>query len=789
MYGCALELLATSSDLSSNTAVQFCQAIFDPKKPSDMLLKLEKLEQELAKAAGKCEDTAHAHQEATFKSYLQEAQDSLNRITRHMEHVFQWVNDQEWRELLEWVSNFQYGRHHDEIEERREPNTGDWLVQDKRFCDWMNSPSDSTLWLQGSPSLLGFSECRRQLVESFNLYSISVIILDGLDEVLDDELDILIEALDDAIAETKDRGKVKLFVASRPEKNIAAKYGSSSTIIIQAQDNEKDIEKYVTNEMNKFGRKHPKSDVNTMKSTIIRAILDKCDNMFLWAALQVKQIIQCNTVDSIHYALENLPKGLDEMYDQIYRKIHTRFPPEQAIAERALKWVLCTPYPLTSEELLSAACMCIEKENMKLSSCIQQESLLSICENLVVVDTDGRWRYFHLSAREYLEKTYGIYQQAHFYCAQVCLLSLMRTFGPATLPGSSEDPFNQAHPFSRHTQTCWIVYVIGQTENDQYVILLKKFLDSPDKSSVLYIRWLDQLSGHDIPFYFIHEYGDLLPATTPMFAIAHFSLYEETLREWCDSNDFDPSQQNNRGDDLLTIAAMNNCVPLCTALIAKGVNVNQCRVNSRYNSVLAAAAWNNSLDTVKYLVEEAKADVNLPPESGNCGCALAAAAMGGNLDILRYFAEVKPAVDLLVHVRIYGNVLATAAFASRLDVVRYLVEEANIDVNLQLGEYSFGSVLVAATWGSLAVVKYLMEEAKAGLNVPHGANDALVAAILSGNVDIVRYFVEEIKADVGSLVEQGLIDLALETHSNEDAVALREILKLPSDQEPAGDEH
>ena len=273
-----------------------------------------------------------------------------------------------------------------------------------------------------------------------------------------------------------------------------------------------------------------------------------------------------------------------------------------------------------------------------------------------------------------------------------------------------------------------------------------------------------------------------------MFAIAHFSLYKETLREWCDSNDFDPSQQNNRGDDLLTIAAMNNCVPLCAALIAKGVNVNQCRVNSRYNSVLAAAAWNNSLDTVKYLVEEAKADVNLPPESGNCGCALAAAAMGGNLDILRYFAEVKPAVDLLVHVRIYGNVLATAAFASRLDVVRYLVEEANIDVNLQLGEYSFGSVLVAATWGSLAVVKYLME-AKAGLNVPHGANDALVAAILSGNVDIVRYFVEEIKADVGSLVEQGLIDLALETHSNEDAVALREILKLPSDQEPAGDEH
>lgn len=128
-------------------------------------------------------------------------------------------------------------------------------------------------------SRLGSSECHRQLVESFNLYSTSFIILDGLDEVLDDELDILIEALDSAIAETKDKGRVKLFVASRPEKNISAKYGSSSTVIIQAQDNKKDIEKFVTNEMDKFGKKHPRSDVNAMKDTIIRVILDKCDNM------------------------------------------------------------------------------------------------------------------------------------------------------------------------------------------------------------------------------------------------------------------------------------------------------------------------------------------------------------------------------------------------------------------------------------------------------------------------------------------------------------------------------
>ncbi|KAJ6123971.1 hypothetical protein N7471_011288 [Penicillium samsonianum] len=240
-----------------------------------------------------------------------------------------------------------------------------------------------------------------------------------------------------------------------------------------------------------------------------------------------------------------------------------------------------------------------------------------------------------------------------------------------------------------------------------------------------------------------------------MFTIAQLSLYE-TLREWCDSNDFDPFQQNDRGENLLTIAAVTNCIPLCATLIAKVVNVNECGVNGRYGSALAAAvaaAWDR-LDTVKYLVE-----------------------------------EVKPDVSLQIHVKTHGSVLATAAFSGKLDIVRYLVEEANFDVNLQLGEETFGSVLAAAARGSLVAVKYLVEEAKADVNVPHQAGNALVAAVLSGNRDMVRYFVEEAKADVYILVEGWLLDMALEDYDNEDAVALREILKLPSEQEEAGDGH
>lgn len=150
LYACVLELLAKSTNLSSNTAVQFCRAVFDPKKPSEMLSELQSLEQDLATASQKCEITAHARQEAEFKEYLQEAEDCLHIISRNMEQVLQWASEQQRRDLLQWISTIQYGRHHDEIEERRRPDTGDWLIKHEKFREWIDSPSSSVLWLQGS---------------------------------------------------------------------------------------------------------------------------------------------------------------------------------------------------------------------------------------------------------------------------------------------------------------------------------------------------------------------------------------------------------------------------------------------------------------------------------------------------------------------------------------------------------------------------------------------------------------------------------------------------------------
>lgn len=335
----------------------------------------------------------------------------------------------------------------------------------------------------------------------------------------------------------------------------------------------------------------------------------KQKDRFLWAAFQVKQVTRCDTIDSVTYALEHLPRGLKAAYDQIYSRIQDRPPPERELAERTIKWVMCAPSLLSSEELLGAVRISLEEDQIKLVNRVQQKSLLSICENLFMVDSEGKWRFFHLSAREYFETTLDQAHPAFSFCAQVCFRSLINTFSSTNISkidpksgqsssdllfNSARDPFDPKHPFSKHIQFCWPFYANRQVESDESIKYLKQFLGTLEKSSPSFVLWADYVD-HWAHFKHFHSTralmltsDDIAPITTPMFAIAYFSLYK-VLREWFDNQTFDATQKNERSDSLLTISALNNCLPLCTELIRRGANSNYVGfVSENYGNSLAA---------------------------------------------------------------------------------------------------------------------------------------------------------------------------------------------------------
>ena len=129
-------------------------------------------------------------------------------------------------------------------------------------------------------SQLGFRGCDEQLLESVKLYSTTLIVLDALDEMIDEELITLIDHLNDLICKTRDHSVVKLFVSSRPENNIASMFKLIPSIEINSKDNKADIQKYIEEEVDAFKKRNPESEVNEVMDQIISGILEKCDKMY-----------------------------------------------------------------------------------------------------------------------------------------------------------------------------------------------------------------------------------------------------------------------------------------------------------------------------------------------------------------------------------------------------------------------------------------------------------------------------------------------------------------------------
>lgn len=149
LYNFILELVIKSTDVSSNTAVQFLKSVFDPEKASDMLCTLRDHESRLADAVRVCEATAQANLDSLLRIQLEDAHMALVGVTHRIENVVQRMDDQERDKLLSWISDIKYCNHHDHVVERRTPETGTWLIRHETFREWRDTASSGILWLRG----------------------------------------------------------------------------------------------------------------------------------------------------------------------------------------------------------------------------------------------------------------------------------------------------------------------------------------------------------------------------------------------------------------------------------------------------------------------------------------------------------------------------------------------------------------------------------------------------------------------------------------------------------------
>ncbi|KAJ7779549.1 hypothetical protein B0H14DRAFT_2474413, partial [Mycena olivaceomarginata] len=223
-------------------------------------------------------------------------------------------------------------------------------------------------------------------------------VIDGLDECTADEGNVR----SILFGRLRSLGpNVNLMLTSRPHVDVTAAFPSSLRLEIRAT--EQDIRQYVRGQIHLSSRlaKH----VNTrpdLPQEIENEIINRADGMFLLAKLHIKTLQTKTTVRAVREALKILPEDLNHTYDAVLQRIDNQ--DGKNLANRVLLWISSAQRPLSVSELQEALAIELGTPALDADSLPDIDTILSVCEGLVVVDWSNRvFRLVHYTAQHYLE--------------------------------------------------------------------------------------------------------------------------------------------------------------------------------------------------------------------------------------------------------------------------------------------------------------------------------------------------------------------------------------------------
>ncbi|KAL5352746.1 hypothetical protein ACLOAV_002694 [Pseudogymnoascus australis] len=157
------------------------------------------------------------------------------------------------------------------------------------------------------------------------------------------------------------------------------------------------------------------------RGILAEKILDKSKGSFLWTILVLDELLQCHSKKEIHQILRDVPRGMEPLYKRTLDHM-SQASRGKELAKTILMWTVCAVRPMTVSELDGALTFDTYDSFPRL-----EESIATLCGQLVVVDKYKKVKMVHETAREFLvasrfksefsiEKT-----KAHTRMAQVCL--------------------------------------------------------------------------------------------------------------------------------------------------------------------------------------------------------------------------------------------------------------------------------------------------------------------------------------------------------------------------------
>ncbi|KAI8675457.1 hypothetical protein NCS57_00446900 [Fusarium keratoplasticum] len=582
-------------------------------------------------------------------------------------------------------------------------------------------------------SQLTVQECRDLVVKMLSRYSQTTIVIDGLDECNKETRHILMDALEEFLNSSSH--PVKIFIASRNDGDLKARYESGQHLEIQATDNQQDIEQFIKDKLDKSPQFRSKISSQT-QIKIVSTFRKKSQAMFQWAALHIDDLLKLRRDQDVLQYLDDLPEGLKNAYDRIYHDIKSRKGSWGQVADRAFQWLMGSYRPLRPHELVAAACQDPDTATV-FKVDIDIDFVLEACHNLItVVETDafdnGRGsvrhakicRFAHLSVQEYFETHHWSKQQVNRAMASVCLAILLKSATNCRLHGSSHasqgSQSNSVNPkllgcgpLTNYSQG-WFFHVrIADAGDVKLYQTDAHFFDLVATFSAHYAEdWIRRFKSYK----FIIPLGDeaidlsvvLLDIQSGPFALFAALGLAGYLKVMFEDNPPLFGRLMEETEEMLTMAVKYGHLDVCRLILDAGAKVHVNTMSARQrSSPIQMAAYNGRADLVGLLLANG-ADVNC--HQGLFKSPLMAAASGqGSSETATLLLDA--GADINICSFNYGSALQYAAYMNHQDMVKLLIDRG-ADPNLEGG--FLGIPIIAAVLGKSSALVPLL---KAGADV------------------------------------------------------------------------
>jgi ankyrin repeat protein len=489
-----------------------------------------------------------------------------------------------------------------------------------------------------------------------------------LDSMLTDEKScrLVIDGLDECELEARKQimslcsqvsTKCRLVVLSRDMPDIALAMAKLSKVAHVAQAHI--TEKFNKQDINNFLGKQIQEELEPLGldqfllDYIAKKLSAGAHGMFLWVRLMIEHIGSQTSIADIESALEDLPAGLDELYEGMLAKIQNK-----AFAAQSLRWIVFSYRPLTITELDTAIAIdpgssSLDQKRLALRP---KETLRKVLGPLIEIDEATQTvRLIHASLKDFMSRGMlgwnnvtnfvGNSSEAHRWIARACLKYLnFPDRAPADV-SSNDSKARRAYAsyFKRnamlsYSSTNWWQHILDGSMDSNYISPelekeLLKLVNSREKT----VEWAQALREsvqdplrHGLADQILEEMSAILPK---------LRSGKENFNNWVLNLRGDTHMRRSR---LQTLLHGNTSTYECVAMLLDYDDIVQDAtrhthpdhiINVGGETLLHVAAWASSIETMRELLRRG-ASVNI--ESHFPRTAL-------NLAVLEFGRSTQPA--------------------------------------------------------------------------------------------------------------------------------------------------